>query len=353
MNRLHVALVDRAAMQWSALGVAIQAPRERTVVDLEALIGLTAALGGVDARVWEGSIAWCGVHGRSVNSARLKRVVAEMGIATDALAEFGAAARRAGAPPWPMAGRAERSTPRGESRDDLVLARPARDGARLLWLLRATFGVNARADIVANLLARPGSSLTVLGLAHLTRFTKRNAAVALEDLVLSGVVERLGIGAVGRFRLRDRRGLLRWLDLPASVDYPDEVARYTIDLGVAAFLDTTTPSPRVQAIEAREVVTRLRPSIKGAGLLGQDLRVTGPAFAGAFDAWVDQLAGRLEHPVKVRLPPSASSPVGNPRSPASDRLRPGSATPPASQRGLAGLRWMAAVSRMSALMFPN
>ena len=130
---------------------------------------LTAAVGAADARVWEGAIAWCGRHRRSVNSARLKRVVAEMGIAADALAEFGSAARRAGAPPWPVTGGAERSTPRGESRDDLVVVRPTRDAARLLWSLRATFGVNARADIVANLLARPGSLLTVLELAHLTR----------------------------------------------------------------------------------------------------------------------------------------------------------------------------------------
>jgi hypothetical protein len=161
-------------------------------------------------------------------------------------------------------------------------------------LLRAAFGVNARADLMANLLARPGSSLTVLELAHLTRFTKRNAAVALEDLVLSGVVERLGLGAVGHFRLRDRRGLLRWLDLPDPVEYPDWVARYTIGLSVSAFQDIDTPSPRVRAIEAREVVTRLRPSIERAGLPGPDLRATGPAFAGAFDVWVDQLAGRLE-----------------------------------------------------------
>ncbi len=293
-DRLHVALVDRAAMQWSALGVALQAARERTVVDLEALVGLTASVGGADARVWEGAIAWCGRHGRSVNSARLKRVVAEMGIAADDLAEFGAAARRAGAPPWFVAGRAERSTPRGESRGNLVLVRPTRDAARLLWLLRASFGVNARADIVANLLARPGSWLTVLELAHFTRFTKRNAAVALDDLVLSGVVERLGLGAVGRFRLRDRLGLLRWLGLPASVDYPDWVARYTVGLAVSAFLGTDTPLPRVRAIEMRQVVTRLRPSIEQAGLPGPDLRVTGPAFAGAFDAWVDRFAGFLE-----------------------------------------------------------
>jgi hypothetical protein len=292
-SRLQVALVDRAAMQWSALGVALQAPQERAVVDLEALIGLTAAVGIADARVREGAVAWCGRHGRSVNSARLKRVVAEMGIAGDLMADFAATARRAGAPPWLAAGGAVRSAPRTESRDDLIVVRPARDAARLLWLLRATFGVNARADVVAHLLARPGSSLTVLELAHLTRFAKRNVAVALDDLVLSGVVERLGLDTLGRFRLRDRGGLLRWLDLPASVDYPDWVARFTMGLAAAAFLDAAMLSPRVRAIEARDVVTRLRPSIERSGLPGPDLRVTGPAFGGAFDAWVSQLADRL------------------------------------------------------------
>lgn len=293
-NRLRPALVDRAAMQWSALGVALQAPRELAVVDLEALIGLTAAVGAADARVWEGAIAWCGRYGRFVNSARLRSVVAEMGIAGTELAAFSTAARLAGAPPWSLAGEPQPDPSRGESRDDLVVVKPARDAARLLWFLRATFGVNARADLVANLAARPGSTPTVLELARLTRFTKRNTAVALDDLVLSGVVERRGPGTVGRFRLRDRPSLLRWLGMPDSVEYPDWVAQFTVGLHVSAFLDADPSSPRVRAIEARATVTGLRPSIERADLPGPDLRVTGPAFAEEFDEWVDQLAGGLE-----------------------------------------------------------
>ena len=293
-NRLRPALVDRAAMQWSALGVALQAPRESAVVDLEALIGLTAAVGTGDARVWDGAIAWCGRLGRFVNSARLKSVVAEMGIAGAELAAISTAARLAGAPCWSLAAETEPRTPRAQRRDDLVVVGPTRDGARLLWFLRATFGVNARADIVANMAARPGSTLTVLELAQLIRFTKRNAAVALEDLVLSGVVERLGPGTIGRFRLRDRSGLLRWLGMPDSAEYPDWVAQFTVGLHVSEFLDGDPSSPRVRAIEARAIVTGLRSSIERADLPGPDLRVTGPAFAKEFDAWVDRLAGRLE-----------------------------------------------------------
>jgi hypothetical protein len=292
-NRLRPELVDRAALQWSALGVALQASRESAVVDVEALIALTAAVGTSDARVWDGAVAWCGRHGRFVNSARLKGVVGEMGIAGAELATFSTAARLAGAPPWSQAAEIEPRTPRAQRRDDLVIVGPTRNGARLLWFLRATFGVNARADIVANMAGRPGSALTVLELAQLIRFTKRNAAVALDDLVLSGVVERLGPSTVGRFRLRDRPGLLRWLGLPDSVEYPDWVAQFTVGLRVSTFLDADPSSPRVRAIEARAIVTGLRSSIERAGLTGPDLRVTGPAFAEEFDTWVGLLAGRF------------------------------------------------------------
>jgi hypothetical protein len=207
-----------------------------------------------------------------------------MGIPGGVLAEFAVAARRAGGPPWPMAGAAERSTPRRQSRDDLVIVRPTRDAARLLWLLRAAFGVNARADLVANLLARPGSSLTVLELAHLTRFTKRNAAVALEDLVLSGVVERLGPGAVvpppRSRRLPARRSIHRYPDgFATRSDWPFR-------------LPSPTWGPARGHRGARGRARSVQ--IERAGLPGPDLRATGPAFAGAFDAWVDQLAGRLE-----------------------------------------------------------
>jgi hypothetical protein len=158
--------------------------------------------------------------------------------------------------------------------------RPTRDAARLLWFLRATFGVNARADVVANLAARPGSRPTVLELAQLIRFTKRNAAVALDDLVLSGVVERLGPSSVGHFRLRDRPGSSAGSDADS----------WTIPTGwrcsrsALACPPSWTPSCRAacRPSGARDV-TELRPWIERADLPGPDLRVTGPAFAGEFD----------------------------------------------------------------------
>ena len=152
--------------------------------------------------------------------------------------------------------------------------------------------MNARADIAANLVARPGSWLTVLQLAGLSRFAKRNAALALDDLVLAGVVVRLATGSSGRYRLRDAPALLRWLDVSGPVDYPDWVAEFTVGLGIMHVADEPRGSERVRAIEERQVVAGLQSSIDQSGIGGPDLRVMGPAFAGAFDAWVDSLAER-------------------------------------------------------------
>jgi len=290
-SRLRVSLLDRAASQWAALGVAVHAPREPAVVDLEALIGLTVAVGQDDPRVWDGGVAWCGRYGRFVNTARLRRAIHEMRVPPDRLEAFAIAARRAGAPRWSMGSPAASPTPSPGDRE-LVVARPGNDAARLLWSIRAAFGVNARADIATNLVSRPGPWLTVRQLADLSRFAKRSAALALDDLVLAGVVERLATGSSGRYCLRDAPALLKWLDVSGPVDYPDWVAEFTVGLGIMHVADEPRDSERVRAIEMRQVVAGLQSSIDQSGIGGPDLRVMGPAFAGAFDAWVDLLAER-------------------------------------------------------------
>ena len=113
------------------------------------------------------------------------------------------------------------------------------------------------------------------------------------------VVERQGGATLGRFRLRDPGGLLRWLEQPDVVSYPDWVAQFTVGLAVLVFLEVPTPSERVRAIEAGRIATVLRPAIERAALPGPDLRVTGPAFTGAFDAWVEELARRWEAPAQT------------------------------------------------------
>lgn len=153
-SSLQSALLNRAWIQWIALGVDAVGERDDAVVNPEALIALTAELGDADARLRDVSTDWCVAYGRYVNGSRLKQVAHELRTPPEAIGEYVATVAAATGPSWPMATqpRAEYVT-RGKARLDSALE------PRLLRIrLRAAFGVNARADILAALLAAPWSA---------------------------------------------------------------------------------------------------------------------------------------------------------------------------------------------------
>ena len=73
-SSLQRALLNRAWIQWIALGVDAVGERDDAVVDPEALIALTAELGDADARLRDVSTDWCVAYGRYVNGSRLQQV---------------------------------------------------------------------------------------------------------------------------------------------------------------------------------------------------------------------------------------------------------------------------------------
>ena len=100
---LESALLDRAWIQWIALGVDALGESDDAVVDPEALIALTAELGDAHARLRDVSTDWCVADGRYVNGARLKQVMRELGTR---LADGDAAATRLATSPRPSGRRA-------------------------------------------------------------------------------------------------------------------------------------------------------------------------------------------------------------------------------------------------------
>ncbi len=99
---LQSALLNRAWIQWIALGVDALGESDDDVVDPEALIALTAEVGDADARLRDVSTDWCVAYGRYVNGARLKQVTRELGTPLEAIGEYVATVAAAGGPAWPM-----------------------------------------------------------------------------------------------------------------------------------------------------------------------------------------------------------------------------------------------------------
>ena len=283
-SALQSALLNRAWIQWIALGVDAVGERDDAVVDPEALIALTAELGDADARLRDVSTDWCVGYGRYVNGARLKQVTRELGTSPEAIGEYVATVAAAGGPSWPMATRPRPEyVSRGKARLDSALPRP-----RLRIRLRAAFGVNARADVLAALLVAPTNGLSVADLARKTRFTKPNVAFAVDALVLAGLLEARAVGNERRVTLTQAGEILPGLQPPVA--QPDWVARFGVALEVLRFAGHDQMSASVRAIEARQVVERLLPRIVSEGLPKPNLDALGDEFADAFDRWLVDLA---------------------------------------------------------------
>jgi hypothetical protein len=166
--------------------------------------------------------------------------------------------------------------------------------ARLRIRLRAAFGVNARADILAALLAAPVVGLSIADLARTTRFTKPNVASAVDALVLAGLLDARTVGNERRLTLTRADEILPGLTSP--VVQPDWVTRFGVALEVLRFTRQEGMSPSVRAIEGRRIVEGLRTRILAEGLPQPNTSALGDQFADAFDRWVVQLVDFLRSP---------------------------------------------------------
>ena len=292
-SALQTALLNRAWLQWIALGVDAVGERDDAVVDPEALIALTAELGDADARLRDVSTDWCVAYGRYVNGARLTQVTRELHTPPAAIGEYVATVAAAGGPAWPLATQPRPAyATRGKARLGSALSRP-----RLRIRLRAAFGVNARADVLAALLVAPQNGLSVADLARRTRFAKPTVAFAVDALVLAGLLEARQVGNERRVALTEPGEILPGLRPPVA--QPDWVTRFGVALEVLRFGGQEGMSRSVRAIEARRVVEGLRTRIASEGLPAPNLDVVGDDFVRAFDRWVIRLVDGLRNPSRT------------------------------------------------------
>lgn len=289
-NAVESAILHRAWIQWVALGVDAAVESDDAVVDLEALIVLTAALGDADARLRDVSTDWCVAYGRYVNGARLKQVAREIGTPAEAIGEYVATVAAAGGPKWPMA-----TVPRpdyvGRGKARLETARSP---ARLVVRLRAAFGVNARADVLAALLAAPWKGTSIGDLARVTHFTKPNVAFAVDALLVAGLVEAQIVGNEKRVSLTRSAAILPGLRPPIA--QPDWVTRFRLALRVLRFVrfaEARGLSSAVRAIEARTLLESELGVIAREDIPRPNLDTFGDEFSVAFDFWLTRLVDWL------------------------------------------------------------
>jgi DNA-binding transcriptional ArsR family regulator len=291
-SSLQGALLNRAWIQWAALGVDATVERDDAVVDPEALIALTAELGDADARLRDLSTDWCVAYGRYVNGSRLKQVARELGTPDDAIGEYVETVAASGGPAWPMGTR-----PRSDYvRRDKARLQSAESRPRLRIRLRAAFGVNARADILAALLAASPGGLNAADLARVARFTKPSIGSALDALLLAGLVTARAVGNERRFTLPLKVPILPGLRPPVAQS--DWVTRFAVALEVLRFSRHDEIPATVRAIEARRLIDLLADRISTERMPMPYLDAGGDEFLVAFDRWIVRIVDWLRAPTR-------------------------------------------------------
>ena len=338
-------LLDFLWHQWSALGVAGQrGGHDDRMIDPEALLLATTRLGRYDSRLLDEVIDWLGSNGTRINLQRLRRLhdewpVADLRVMTSisAILSQQSALRKwttmSGPIPSEVVPEPLFIHPDGSAvpilhppspdflrhgllRDPLELRRmsqspdPSR-AANLLCSLRALFGVNARAEIIAWLLTHESGHPAAI--ARDTGYFSKSVQYTLNEMEASGHIRSRRDGREKIFWLKPRAWdfLITWSQ-PAG--FPRWVDWMPVFSATTTFIDTLgspgldAAPQQVQSIQLRHALDTAMPALSRAGLaesLTASRKLTGTQLIDAIHEDLTQ----LEHILKPSSPFSSMLPM--------------------------------------------
>lgn len=301
--RLLEQLVDFLWRQWTALGVPGNLASEGDwIIDPESLVLITTEIGRHDARLLDLAIDWLHSYGRGINLQRLRRLHGQWGPAdervlsgiAEILAEQSVLRKwqllrethRFPDPPEPLFISLTGTSPPVFGEPDPRFAKygllrnrweprnackPPRTNlpCNLLWTLRALFGVNARAEIMAWLLTHESGHPAAI--AKDTGYFSKSIQATLNEMEQSGHVRSERDGREKKFRLHrpnwqfliaasESRGFPRWINWPPVFYF----AFRTLDLLGKA--ETPGASENLRAIQQRGFLDEIAPALRESGL---------------------------------------------------------------------------------------
>ncbi|HEX8361933.1 MAG TPA: hypothetical protein VF613_17570 [Longimicrobium sp.] len=234
-SRAREAALEAVWAQWSVLNPMLlrdaSAKVPSSVIDPEALVLASLGLWEAERRLVD-VLAWWAVRGATLLSTRRIGTLRTgfPGDTTQRLGRFGFWAHQGGDTRWKPRGVAHVPVRAGKGPSGLRLNGPA----TLLLRLRAGFGVSAKSDVLAFLLALDGEPAAPREIARAPGYADKNVRVAARDLTMGGFIEERDSYPIGyASRPGFARGLVRLLSQDNS---PEAVPNWCHWAAVYAFL---------------------------------------------------------------------------------------------------------------------
>lgn len=296
-------LVDFLWDQWSTLGLAGYAQAASTrISDPEAMLLLTTRIGRHDSRLFDEILDWLRANGSWINLQRLRHLLKEYPFADTAV--LGAMAEclalKGGSPKWKLLLHHLPEPPMREPEPFFLssaffgephpvfakwgflrgslefrrMSQPPRTDqpAAFLFKLRALFGNQARAEVMAWLLTHESGHPAEI--ARQAGYLGRTVQSVLNELAASGHIHALRIGREKYFTLRhdDWRFLLNWSGEREFPRWTHWAATFQAILQLQDALaqpGLDEKSDRFQAIKLREALELALPALARAGIATQ------------------------------------------------------------------------------------
>lgn len=296
-------LLDFLWRQWSALGVAGHARSDDPwMIDPEALLLFSTHIARHDSRLFDEILDWLHTNGSWINLQRLGTLHKEERLGDSAILaaiadllsresahlKWKLLMRRVEKPDSPTAELVHRlfpSIPILKEPDPVFLKHGLERGsielrgmsqsprpdqpATFLFKLRALFGMQARAEVMAWLLANEQGHPAEI--ARQTGYFRGSIQNVLNDLTVSGHIGSIRIGREKTFsilRHDEWRFLLTW---PNATSFPQWINWAPLFHAIQTFLDTLgksgldEKSENFQAIQLREALDQATPALARAG----------------------------------------------------------------------------------------
>jgi hypothetical protein len=320
-------LLDFLWRQWSALGVAGHARGDDPwMIDPEALLLVSTHIARHDSRLFDEMLDWLHANGSRINLQRLGTLhqdehlgdAAVLAAIADLLSKESAhhkwklLMRRVEKPDSPAAERVQRlfpSIPILKEPDPVFLKHGLERGgielrgmsqaprpdqpATFLFKLRALFGMQARAEVMAWLLANQHGHPAEI--ARQTGYFRGSIQNVLNDLTRSGHIGSIRIGREKSFSILRReewRFLLTW---PNADAFPQWLNWAPLFHALQTFLNTLgkpgldEKSENYQAIQLREALDRAMPGLVRAGIAHQMQATRNPPGADLIESLLADL----------------------------------------------------------------
>lgn len=193
-DRAATAAVEVTRLHWTALtggGLEIGRPASWSIVDPEALVLASLAFSRRERRLEDRARGWATAAAFLMSKPRLKNVGRMFPTAVrERIGDFARYAAAAGDGTWKRLARQPlEEAPPGREKPIGPLA--LIEGPTLVLRMRAGFGVNAKADVLAFLLGLADAAADLRVIAAATGLTERTIRGATEEMVLAGFIREI------------------------------------------------------------------------------------------------------------------------------------------------------------------